>query len=988
MKIHTESAFEAAIEADLLDPTLGGHVEGDSEDFDRERALFHNAFISFVQASQADVWKKLAKHHGDNLKPAVLDALAKALDAQGPLSVLRHGFKFFGERIHAAFFKPAHGLNPETELRFQQNCVSIARQVRFIPDHNDSVDMVVAVNGIPVVTMELKNPLTGQGTTHAIRQYLKDRDPKYALLRFNRGALVHFAIDPDTVYMTTELKKDRTRFLPFNLGDHGGAGNPTPKSGGYKTAYLWREVLARDSLLDLLARFVHLDVKEDEVGGKKVEKRSIIFPRYHQLDVVRRLEDAARTEGAGRNYLIQHSAGSGKSNSIAWTAHRLATLHNASDEKVFHSVVVVTDRRVLDKQLQDTIYQFEHKQGVVARIDKDSAQLAENLENGTPIVITTLQKFPFVANKITKLPDRRYAIIVDEAHSSQTGTSAQKLKEVLTGDDAEEPEEPTWEDEIADAMGSRGPQKNLSFFAFTATPKAKTLEVFGTKAPNGKPVAFHLYSMRQAIEEGFIIDVLKNFTSYKLYYKLVQTSAQDPDVRKREAATALAGFVSLHPHNISQKVEVIVEHFRTHVRQKIGGRAKAMVVTRSRLHAVRYKRAIDGYIKDKGYKDLGALVAFSGTVTDPDSKKDYTEVGLNPGQTNEKELPELFKRPQWQVLIVANKYQTGFDEPLLHTMYVDRRLSGVQAVQTLSRLNRTYPGKEDTFVLDFVNDADEIKASFQPFYEQTTVSELADPGQLDQLQHDLDEGQIWQPSEIEAFSKVFYKPKDALTTKENEALYQWLQPSVDRFKAWKDEEKKEVWRAKLASFVRLYAFLSQVMPYADRELEMRFSFGRLLLRRLPRPTKEQYDFDGEVDLHSYRLARLGETNIVLEKTGTGEVKGPTAVGTGAPKDDKVALHELIGALNDRFGTEFKAEDQLFVEHIVASAKTDDTLQTKAKANTYENFALSAADAVQDKVIDGLDTHGNFVSKYLNDPNFKKVVLEYVAKRLWNEIRID
>jgi type I restriction enzyme, R subunit len=1004
-KIHTEKAFESTLHGYLIDSA--GYMAGDASTFDAERALFPDHFLEFVKTTQPERWASLTKQHGDSLGKALIENLVKDLNKRGTLDVLRHGFKFYGEKVEAAFFRPSHGLNPELEQKCRENVLSVTRQVFFSATTNESVDMLIALNGLPVATLELKNQATGQNVNHAVKQYMEDRDPRVTLFQFKRGALVHFAVDPDRVYMTSRLEGPKTVFLPFNQGSEGpgnpgGAGNPLPKDGGYRTGYLWRDVLTRERLFEILARFIHLQRKERVEGGRTVVSETLVFPRYHQLDVVTKLVAMAAHEGAGHNYLIQHSAGSGKSNSIAWLAHRLQSLHDADDNKVFQGVVVITDRRVLDKQLQDNIYQFEHAQGVVARIDKNSLQLAAELKKGTPIIITTLQKFQVVVDEIRKLPKKHYALIVDEAHSSQTGEAARDLREALGagkqgGDvvmaadggasygkpDADEPEDATFEDVINATMTSRGRQKNLSTFAFTATPKAKTLEIFGRPGPDGKPRAFHVYGMRQAIEEKFILDVLKGYTTYKTYYRLVNTGDHDPLVEKREARAALARFVSLHPHNIAQKTEVIIEHFRQHTRKRINGRAKAMVVTRSRLHAVRYKQAFDQYIKDKHYTDLKALVAFSGTVHDEGAE--YTEVGMNDGIA-EKELPEKFASSDYQVLLVANKYQTGFDQPLLHTMYVDRKLAGVQAVQTLSRLNRTCPGKEDSFVLDFANDADEIQAAFQPFYETTTVAEQADPQQLYDLQHDLDAAQIYLAEEVEAFARAFYAPERVKRETDHQKLYGFTNEAVVRYEAWQEPESRDAWRGKLQAFVRLYAFLSQVMPFTDRDLEVRYSFARFLLKRLPRATDERFELDGGAELQYYRLTRLGETDIALEAGAPGEVKGPTAVGTRKIGTEKVALSTVIEKLNELFGTDFKPEDQLFVDHMVEAGLADPTVRDRAQANTFENFALSIKPLVEGLVIDGLDRHEQLATKYLNDDDVKRVLFEYVAKKLYEQLR--
>src|SRR2546425_3218556 len=737
---HSEAAFETVIEAHLLQ---NGYVRIAGEGFDRERAIFPETVLAFIRATQPKEWAKLEVLHGDRTGEQILGDLCKWMDANGALATLRHGFKCYGRTLHAAFFKAAHELNPELEVRYAANRLGLTRQLHFSPRSEKSLDVTLSLNGIPLVTLELKNPLTGQTLEDARRQYKQDRDPRETIFEFKRRTLVHFAVDTEAVLMTTRLAGMATHFLPFNKGCDGSAGNPPDLAGRtYRTAYLWEEVLQRDSFLDLLARFIHLQIEEKrDDQGRKVKKETMIFPRYHQLQAVRTLVEAARREGVGHNYLIEHSAGSGKSNTIGWLTHRLASLHDAANQRVFDSVIVVTDRVVLDQQLQDTIYQFEHKRGVVQKIDESSRQLAEALENAVPVIITTLQKFPFVSRQLLKmaeargasgtgtLPTRRCAVIIDEAHSSQGGETATDLKEVLGGEGLREEAKKRAVEEGRDdmeelfrSMTKRGKQANLSFFAFTATPKHKTLAVFGR---DGQPA--HRYTMRQAIEEEFILDVLKHYTTYATYFKLLKACEDDPNVERKKAALALARFMRLHPHNIAQKTEVMVEHFQTVTRHKIGGRAKAMVVTGSRLEAVRYKQSFDRYIQAKGYP-IKSLVAFSGTVQD-DKLADvtYTAEGMNHG-IREKELPEKFATQEYQVLLVAEKYQTGFDQPLLHTMYVDKRLAGIQAVPPLSRLNRIHPLKEDTFVLDFVKDPEEICEAVKNYYEGAGVGEEVGSG--------------------------------------------------------------------------------------------------------------------------------------------------------------------------------------------------------------------------------------------------------------------
>ena len=722
MSGHTERDFETAIEAELT--SSGGYLKRSPNDFDEALALFPDDVCGFLKDSQPAKWKALEALLGPKTAATVLDNLSRELELKGTLHILRHGFKCYGKTFRMAWFRPNTTMNSEAAENYARNRLTITRQVAFTsvmkkPDGKNRrcvIDVTLAVNGIPVVTAELKNPLTGQRAADAVRQYKEERDGRDLLFAFKKRALVHFAVDPDEVWMTTRLRSNETYFLPFNRGNNQGAGNP-PVQGNWRSHYLWDDVLQADSLLEILQRFMHLEVKEQKVGTDKgvrtVRKETMIFPRYHQLDSVRMLVAHARANGSGRNYLVQHSAGSGKSNSIAWLAHRLASLHDERDEKVFHSVVVVTDRRVLDQQLQSTIYQFEHKTGVVEKIDEDTQQLAKALSMGTPIVITTIQKFPFIAQALSTLEKKgsgvkidtagkRFAVIVDEAHSSQSGETATTLRGMLNKEGIEaaiaaqlsDEEDDELSDEakatvLRDAL-QRARQPNLSFFAFTATPKFKTKALFDEAGPTGAS-PFHEYTMRQAIEEGFVMDVLQNYTTYRRFFGLIKQVENDPDVPRRQAAKALARYLELHPVNIEQVVAVIVEHFRLYVMSELGGHAKAMIVTGSRLAAVKYKLAFDRYVEDRGYAGIRSLVAFSGSVEDPDDPgSSYTEVAMNDGVA-ESELPETFGRDDYRVLLVAEKYQTGFDQPLLQTMYVVKRLAGVQAVQTLSRLNRIAP---------------------------------------------------------------------------------------------------------------------------------------------------------------------------------------------------------------------------------------------------------------------------------------------------------
>lgn len=989
---YTERAFEIAIEHHLT--TSGGYEKGDREAFDPVRGLFSQDVLAFIKATHQKEWEYLENIQKDRAAETLLGDLCRALDSdhEGCLSVLRHGFKCCGKLFHMACFAPASGLNPDTQSLYAANRLTITRQLKYSKNHSNTLDVVLSLNGIPIATIELKNPMTGQTWRNAIHQYKNDRDHLERIFQFKQRTLVHFAVDTDEVYMTTRLSGRNTHFLPFNRGNAGGAGN-AQNPGGYRTAYLWEETLERHSFLDIFARFIHLQVEEKRLGGKNIRRETMIFPRYHQLDCVRRLVFDSREKGAGINYLVQHSAGSGKSNSIAWLAHRLASLHNDKDEKVFDSVIIVTDRVVLDQQLQDTVYQFEHKQGVVQKIDVDSAQLADALDKAVPIVITTLQKFPFVTEKVGGFPKNRYAVIVDEAHSSQGGETATELKGVLSGSVVREEAAKyfdegmlDYEEEVIRTMLTRGHQPNISFFAFTATPKYKTLEVFGQPGDDGKPRPFHSYTMRQAIEEGFILDVLRNYTTYNTYYRLIKSIEEDPKVDKRKAARALARFMSFHPHNIAQKTEVMVEHFRHFTMHKMGGKAKAMVVTSSRLHAVRYKQSFDKYITEKSYKGIKTLVAFSGTVVDPDVPMvEYTEVGMNDG-IREKELPERFASEEYQVLLVAEKYQTGFDQPLLHTMYVDRRLAGIQAVQTLSRLNRTSMGKEETFVLDFVNDPEEIHAAFQPYYEQTLIGERAEAGHLYDLQARLDAKQVYYKAEVEEFAKVFYKPVRNQTQTDHARMNACIDPAVNRYAQLAEVDRAE-FRKTLVAYRNLYVFLSQVIPFQDSDLEKLYSYLRFLITKLPKSEADTvYDFDDEISLKYFRLQKISEGSIKLEPGKCGEVPGPIDAGTGTDHGEDIELSRLIGILNERFGTEFKPGDQLFFDSIREDAVADGNLRQVALANTMENFGYVFQKALEGLFIDRMEQNEEVTGKFMNEERFRKVVSEHLLKKVYEQIR--
>jgi type I restriction enzyme, R subunit len=993
MSLTTEQTFEAAIVQTLVEH--GGYTEGNAPDYSPELGLFKYEVIHFLQQSQPKRWAKITAIHGADADNRVIQRLYKELDLRGSLDVLRNGFVDYGVRFQMAFFQPASGLNPDAVALYQHNQLKVYRQVYYSKSNRNSVDVVLALNGLPLATLELKNQFTAQNVQHAVRQYSTTRDNKELLFAFKKRSLVHFAVDQDEVFMCTKIEGSKTNWLPFNKGYNNGKGNP-PNPQGYRTAYLWEEILAKDSWLEIIQRFVHLQTVEFEVEGSLYKREKLIFPRFHQLDAVRKISDHATQHGAGSNYLIQHSAGSGKSNSIAWLAYRLSSLHNAQDERIFDSVIVVTDRKVLDQQLQNTIYQFEHKTGVVQKIDKDSNQLAAALGYGTHVIITTLQKFPYVVDKVSELPERKYAVIIDEAHSSQGGEASKKLKEVLATQSLDEAAEEELDDYSGDdfvreqverSARTRGKQSNISFFAFTATPKYKTLQVFGHQNAEGKPQPFHLYAMRQAIEEGFILDVLQNYTTYELYFRLTKAIEDDPKLNKRKAAKAIGRFVSLHPHNLAQKTEVIIEHFRQVVAKKIGGRAKAMLVTGSRLHAKRYFIEFNKYIQDKGYQnEIKVLVAFSGKVVDQDtSAQGVSEPELT--GYGERELPMAFEKEEYKILIVADKYQTGFDQPLLHTMYVDKKLSGVKAVQTLSRLNRTCTGKDDTFVLDFVNDRDTIFSSFQPYYEITTVTEELDINHLYDLKVRLDQFQVYWDSEIEAFAQMYFNPSTNLNhPRDQKHLYAYTDPAVDRFRAIPEEESREEFKKGLRTWCALYSFLSQIMPFIDSELEKFFAYAKLLQTRLPkRELSESMQLSDEVALEYYRLQIIKEGAIELIKGEDGELSGTSEAGLKRHKDEEALLSEIIDVLNDRFGTEFEEADKLFFDQIEAELMLDETLQSQAKVNKIDTFKYAFEDLFISKLLDRMDQNQEIFEKILEDKAFGGLVKELMMKKVYRRM---
>lgn len=997
MAIETkERTFEQEIEYCLIHEC--GYKKGDPAAYDRELAMDTTAVIDFVKVTQPTEWAAIVKRHGADAEIGFLKRLKDELNNRGMIDVLRHGVTDLGVEVRLCYFKPGSGMNQTATTLYNKNVLQVTRQVHYSLANENSIDTVLFLNGLPIITIELKNPLTGQNFEDAKKQYMNDRNPRELLLSFKKRALVHFAMDTEEIWMTTKLNRQDTVFIPFNKGVDKGAGNP-PVEGDYRTSYLWHDILKKDSLLDILHRFVQ--VTKDEKSGKE----KLIFPRYHQLDGVRFLVSKVYAEGSGHNYLIQHSAGSGKSNSIAWLAHHLANLHDANDEVVFHSIIVITDRRVLDKQLQRDIYNMEHKAGVVVRVDKNAKQLTTALEKGEKIIICTLQKFPFVDIEKVATKGKRFAIIVDEAHSSQTGKASERLKEVLADISAQgeeaiekklheyaleeaklEAEELDSDEQLAEdiraGMAAHGQQKNLSFFAFTATPKQKTLEIFGTKNAEGKPEPCHVYSMRQAIEEHFIFNVLENYTTYETYFQIGKKIADDPVYSKNQANKALGKYMSLHPHNLAQKTEVIIEHFRSQVQHRIGGKAKAMLVTGSRLHAVRYYFEFQKYIKKMGYTDLGVLVAFSGTVKDniTGEIKEYTEENIN--NIPESELPDRFESGEYQLLLVAEKYQTGFDQPLLHTMYVDKKLSGVKAVQTLSRINRMCPGKTETFVLDFVNSREDIEAAFQDYYQETGVSETTDPNVIYDIKNVLDSFMVYNDTEIDNFAKVFFKETKNQGNIDLAKLNSYIDPAVDRYNALPEKQDKMDFKGALSKFLRLYTFLTHIINLGDEKLYKFYAYGKCLFRKLPKEGERIPNLYDDVVLQYYRLQKIHEGSIKMVKEDG--VLYNAISGTGLPlEDEKENLSTIIAKLNERLGTNFTEMDKV-LEQFVQDMSANAELVLRSK-NPLDLFKIVYDNNIMDVVLNRMTQNQEFCERYLEDEEFRKevdkILLPLVHERL-------
>ncbi len=1013
MSLHKEISFENDICAHLA--SRGWlHEEEDAARYDRARSLFPEDVVAWVQGTQRQAWDTLVKNHGDKARNTLLDRLRDQLDQRGTLDVLRHGIELLGLRqpLKMAEFKPALAINPDILARHAANRLRVVRQVRYSLQNENCLDLVLFLNGLPVATAELKTDFT-QSVNDAIDQYRHDRDPNpkgqgpETLLSFPNGALVHFAVSNTEVHMTTRLNGKASVFLPFNQGNDGGAGNPANPQG-HLTAYLWEHIWAKDSWLEILGRY--LIAQRD----KKKEIVRLIFPRYHQLDVTRKLQAALMENGPGGKYLVQHSAGSGKTNSIAWTAHFLAELHNSKNEKMFDSVLVVSDRTVIDAQLQDALFDFQRQAGVVATIKggegSKSTELAEALSGDKKIVVCTIQTFPKALEKVRELAateGKRFAVIADEAHSSQTGEAAAKLKQLLSPEEIAELNdggEVSTEDLLAAQMAARASENGITYVAFTATPKAKTLELFGTRpdpnqpaGPGNLPTAFHVYSMRQAIEEKFILDVLRNYTTYQLAFRLAHNGQEydEKAVERSAAMKGIMGWVRLHPYNISQKVQLVVEHYRAHVAPLLEGQAKAMVVVGSRLEAVRWQLAIEKYIRAQGYR-LGTLVAFSGEVNDPDNGPEpFTEntPRLNPGLRG-RDIREAFKGEDYHILLVANKFQTGFDQPLLCGMYVDKRLAGIQAVQTLSRLNRAHPGKDTTYVLDFVNEPKDVLAAFKTYHTTAELSATTDPNLVFNLRAKLDASGHYDDNEVNRVVEAELRGRDQKelaaaifpvadrlvrrykTTQEahhvardsaNEAAAQTAKDELDALILFKGD---------LGAYLRLYTFLSQIFDYGNTDIEKRAIFFKRLLPLLEFGREREGIDLSKVVLTHHRLKNEGKRPMPLSQGDSPKLDPLTETGSGGVNEKtKVRMSELIEKLNELFGNETTQQDQLVYVNEVLRGKLAESaiLKKQALNNTKEQFAASPdlPTELQNAIIGSFDAHTAMSTQALNN---KKTLL--------------
>lgn len=1013
----SEKTFEEFIESYLISEE-GGWAKATDAGLRSEESRGMNLDVvtltDFVKSTQPMAWRRFERMCTINPVRQFYKSFENAVTQDGLISVLRYGFKHRGINFRVCYFKPESELNDLAVENYKKNVCQCIRQWHYSEQNTNSIDMLLALNGIPVIAIELKNQLTGQSVDDAKKQWAYNRNPKEPVFGFNKRILAYFACDLYDVYMTTRLDGPMTNFLPFNQGSNGagrdgGAGNPPNPTGGYVTSYFWENVLQKDNLMDILQKFISYEKTEKKevmpdgsTNIKKTEK--IIFPRYHQLDVVRELVRHVRENGPGHNYLIQHSAGSGKSNSIAWTAYRMASLHDSNNEAVYDSVIVVTDRRVLDQQLQATISSFDHTLGSVETIDdkKSSKDLLNAINKGKRVIVTTLQKFPVIYEQVQSAVGKHYAIIVDEAHSSQTGQSAMKLKAALAdvSDALEEyaeleqkaVDEIEAKDILVQDMLSQGKHKNLSFFAFTATPKGKTLEIFGEPQPDGSFHPFHIYSMRQAIEEGFILDVLANYTTYKMCYQIAKNVPDNPDVPTSKAVRTIRRYEELHPHNLAQKAAIIVETFRDVTKHKIGGLGKMMVVTASRLAAVRYYHEIKRYLEQNDYDDIEIMIAFSGSLKDPDdpNSPEYTEssmnVDSNGNRVKESQTKSVF-HDEGDILIVAEKYQTGFDEPLLHTMIVDKELRDVKAVQTLSRLNRTYPGKVDTYVLDFVNDVDRIREAFQQFYQETSLDEEINFDLIYTTQKILRDFKVYTDADIEAVSQIYFDPDVRKANATQGKISNILKPVADKYNQLNQEQRYQ-FRREVRAFVKWYNYISQITRMFDKELHKEYILCSYLAKLLPSDKTQPFDLDNRVKLEYYRLEKTYEGAIELEAT-PGSWKPTQPKRAGGQKDRLSPLDEIIARINEEFFGDFTDADRVMVDTLYTKMRQDAKVKKAAKSNDRQVYERSIFPGIFDTTAQQayMENTEAYEQLFLDAEKYR-IIQQALAERLYRELHGD
>ena len=1001
-----EKRFEQDIETWLTSPA-GGWTKTTFQEshYDATKGLDIETLIQFVKETQEKKWARYEKVVGADPVESFYKRFEQEVSQHGILHVLRKGIRDRGVHFKIVQLRPSSTLNEDITRDYQANKTQVIRQFAYSPHNRNTIDMVLSINGIPLIAVELKNQLKGQSVEHAKKQFMFDRDPKEIVFQFNHRILVYFAVDLNQAWMTTKLSGKKTFFLPFNQGSNGagnvgGAGNPE-NSKGYQTAYLWENVLQKDALMDILQRFINLEVKhEKDASGKTVEKQTLIFPRYHQLDVVRKLVADTKQKGSGQHYLIQHSAGSGKSNSIAWLSYHLQKLHDDDNQPIFNSIIIVTDRTVLDRQLQETITSFDATTGLVETIgdNKSSKDLLKAINDGKQIIITTLQKFPVIYQDVESTAGKRFAVIVDEAHSSQTGSASQKLKIALSDreealkeweelDEEEVSKARDKEDTLNDTLLGQGRHGNISFYAFTATPKAKTLELFGQQMPDGTFQPYHIYSMRQAIEEGFILDVLQNYMTYHTAYQISKLVPDDPELPASQAKRAIARYADLHPYNLAQKTEVMVELFRDKTRHAIGGKGKAMVVTSSRLAAVRYMKEFKRYISEKGYTDMDTLVAFSGEVSD--DGEEYTEPKMN--DIKENELKDAFATSQYNVLIVAEKYQTGFDEPQLHTMFVDKKLRGVKAVQTLSRLNRTMQGKVDTFVLDFKNTAEEIREAFQPFYEASTLDQAIDPNLLYDAKEKIRKYHLYNSNDVERVIALYQSANDIQDEKLLGRLANSFQSIVGRYDQLADSVKYE-FRTLLRGFREKYNYISQLVRLFDKELLSEYIFINYLISLLPTNSQEVVDISDKVRMDYYKLVKDNEESILLVKEESPIYNQQKSINPAVkPPEEKDTLTEILNKINSQFPDVFTEEDQVILDLIVKQVVQNPSERQRsiAKSNDYAMFKNSLfPKEFEDLIINLSQSSEETFEKIFSSEEIFKFIMATSAQEAYKKWRSD